>query len=88
MLTAGCGHPALRKNKDISYISEQERQRKEKLKTMLHLDEVFAAEIYARGGSVVGRHQRVEGSLETMGFKRRFLSHFLFAVEKKVQTFP
>jgi len=22
-----------------------------------------------------------------MGFKRRFLSHFLFAVEKKVQTF-
>ena len=23
-----------------------------------------------------------------MGFVRRFLSHFLFAVEKKVQTFP
>ena len=32
--------------------------------------------------------KRVEGSHETMGFVRRFLSHFLFAVEKKVQTFP
>ena len=55
---------------------------------MLHLDEVFSAEIYARDGSVVGGVKRVEGSLETMGFKGCFLSHFLFAVEKKVQTFP
>ena len=55
---------------------------------MLHLDEVTTAEIYARNGIVVGGHRRVEGSHETMGFVRRFLSHFLFAVEKKVQTFP
>ena len=55
---------------------------------MQHLDEVITAEIYARVGVVVGVVKRVEGSLETMGFKRRFLSHFLFAVEKKVQTFP
>ena len=55
---------------------------------MLHLDEVFCVEIYARNGIVEDRVKRVEGSLETMGFKRRFLSHFLFAVEKKVQTFP
>ena len=54
---------------------------------MLHLDEVFAAEIYARNAIVVGDVGRVEGSRETMGFTRRFLSHFLFAVEKKVQTF-
>ena len=55
---------------------------------MQHLDEVITAEIYARVGVVGGVVKRVEGSLETMGFKRRFLSHFLFAVEKKVQTFP
>ena len=36
---------------------------------------------------VIEEVKRVKGSLETMGFKRRFLSHFLFAVEKKVQTF-
>ena len=56
--------------------------------SMLHLDEIFSAEIYARDGIVIEEVKRVEGSLETMGFKRRFLSHFLFAVEKKVQTFP
>jgi len=55
---------------------------------MQHLDEVFSAEIYARDGIVIEEVKRVKGSLETMGFKRRFLSHFLFAVEKKVQTFP
>ena len=55
---------------------------------MLHLDEVFSAEIYARSAIVAGNLKRVEGSHETMGFVRRFLSHFLFAVEKKVQTFP
>ena len=54
---------------------------------MQQLDEVFSAEIYARDGIVVGGVKRAEGSLEPMGFKRRFLSHFLFAVEKKVQTF-
>ena len=55
---------------------------------MLHLDEVFSAEIYARDGIVVHRKGAREGSFETMGFKWRFLSHFLFAIEKKVQTFP
>ena len=55
---------------------------------MLHLDEIFSAEIYARDGIVIEEVERVEGSHETMGFVRRFLSHFLFAVEKKVQTFP
>ena len=55
---------------------------------MQHLDEVITAEIYARVGVVGGVVKRVEGSLETMGFKGCFLSHFLFAVEKKVQTFP
>ena len=55
---------------------------------MLHLDEIFCAEIYARDTATVHRNEAREGSLETMGFKRRFLSHFLFAVEKKVQTFP
>ena len=55
---------------------------------MQHLDEVITAEIYARVGVVVGVVKRVEGSHETMGFVRRFLSHFLFAVEKKVQIFP
>ena len=56
--------------------------------TMLHFGEVFSVEIYARGGIVVGGVKRAEGSRETMGFTRRFLSHFLFAVEKKVKTFP
>ena len=55
---------------------------------MQHFGEVFSEEIYARETIVVGRPRRVEGSRETMGFTRRFLSHFLFAVEKKVQTFP
>jgi len=55
---------------------------------MLHFGEVFSVEIYARGGIVVGGVKRAEGSRETMGFTRRFLSHFLFAVEKKVKTFP
>ena len=54
---------------------------------MLHLDEVFAAEIYARNAIVVGDVKRVEGSRETMGFTRRFLWYFLFADEKKVRTF-
>ena len=55
---------------------------------MLHLDEIFCAEIYARSGIVVGVVKRVEGSRETMGFTRRFLWYFLFADEKKVRTFP
>ena len=55
---------------------------------MLHLDEVFSAEIYARDGIVVGEAERVEGSLETMGFKRRFFWYFSFADERKVRTFP
>ena len=45
-------------------------------------------EIYARNAIDVLCIEAREGSFETMGFKRRFLSHFLFAVEKKVQTFP
>ena len=84
---AGCPHPAA-VCRTISYISEQERQRKEKLKTMLHLDEVFSAEIYAKDALFAGEVKRVEGSLETMGFKWRFLWYFLFADEKKVPTFP
>ena len=55
---------------------------------MQHLDEVFSAEIYARETIVVGEAERVEGSLETMGFKRRFFWYFSFADERKVQTFP
>jgi len=55
---------------------------------MQHLDEVFSAEIYARDALFAGEVKRVEGSLETMGFKRRFLWYFLFADEKKVPTFP
>ena len=55
---------------------------------MLHLDEVFSVDIYARKVVVMGILKRAEGSLETIGFKGCFLSHFLFAVEKKVQTFP
>ena len=55
---------------------------------MQHLDEVFSAEIYARDSIVMDEVKRAEGSHETMGDLRRFLSHFLFAVEKKVQTFP
>ena len=55
---------------------------------MQHFGEVFAAEIYARNGIVVGGVKRAEGSRETMGFTRRFLWYFLFADEKKVRTFP
>ena len=55
---------------------------------MLHLDEVFAAEIYARDGIVVGGVKRAEGSFETMGFKWRFFWYFSFAIERKVRTFP
>ena len=54
---------------------------------MLHLDEVFSAEIYARDTIVVGRPHRVEGSRETMGFTRRFFWYFSFADERKVRTF-
>ena len=53
---------------------------------MLHLDEVFSAEIYARGGIVVGGVKRAEGSRETMGFTRRFFWYFSFADERKVRT--
>ena len=55
---------------------------------MLHLDEVFAAEIYARNAIVVGDVKRAEGSFETMGFKWRFFWYFSFAIERKVRTFP
>ena len=55
---------------------------------MLHLDEVFTAEIYARDGVGVGILKRAEGSRETMGFTRRFFWYFSFADKRKVQTFP
>ena len=55
---------------------------------MLHLSEVIAAEIYARDGIVVLCSEAREGSLETMGFKRRFFWYFSFADERKVRTFP
>ena len=55
---------------------------------MQHFGEVFVAEIYARGGIVVGGVKRAEGSRETMGFTRRFFWYFSFAVERKVRTFP
>jgi len=55
---------------------------------MLHLIEINSAEIYARKTAVIDIPPAREGSLETMGFKRRFLWYFLFADEKKVRTFP
>ena len=55
---------------------------------MLHLDEVFSAEIYAKDALFAGEVKRVEGSRETMGFVGCFLWYFLFADEKKVRTFP
>ena len=70
------------------HFHSSERLSELEAESMQHLDEVFSAEIYARDGIVIEEVKRVKGSLETMGFKRRFLSHFLFAVEKKVQTFP
>ena len=50
---------------------------------MLHFGEVFSAEIYARGGCSRGYHQRVEGSLETMGFKWRFFLPFFSLLKRK-----
>ena len=50
---------------------------------MLHLDEVFCVEIYARDGSVVGRLKRAEGSFETMGFKWRFFLPFFSLLKRK-----
>ena len=55
---------------------------------MLHLGEVTAAEIYARRAIIMGVVPRVEGSFETMGFKRRFFWYFSFADESKVRPFP
>jgi len=52
------GIPPYDKTENISYIFEQERQRKEELKTIQHFGEIFSAEIYARNTIVVGRHQR------------------------------
>ena len=50
---------------------------------MLHLGEVFRADIYARGGIVVGRLKRAEGSFETMGFKWRFFLPFFSLLKRK-----
>ena len=55
---------------------------------MQHLGEVFCAEIYARDTATVHRNEAREGSLETMGFKRRFFWYFLFADEKKSTNTP
>ena len=48
MLTGRRKRRPLQHRKNLPYISEQERQRKEKLKTMQHLDEIIAAALYAR----------------------------------------
>ena len=50
---------------------------------MLHFGEVFSAEIYARGGIVVGGVKRAEGSFETMGFKWRFFLPFFSLLKRK-----
>ena len=81
---AGCPHPAA-VCRTISYISEQERQRKEKLKTMLHLDEVFSAEIYAKDALFAGEVKRGKEVLKPWVSSGVFFGTFFSLMKRKYE---